>query len=172
MNTFSNAVASQKSAAVSRTENGMKAWATSDSKVLDLFGVIGSARGRDLSSQFSAALAEDQELAIRTLLWARDVRGGAGERGQFRNLLRSLEDFNPALAGSIMHKVPFLDVGMIFSNTKKLLTVLLLFACMLMLSWTVMVLLQSGLRDSLLQRRLQLQVRKKIFVTRMIFVKL
>jgi len=108
MNTFSNAVASQKSAAVSRTENGMKAWATSDSKVLDLFGVIGSARGRDLSSQFSAALAEDQELAIRTLLWARDVRGGAGERGQFRNLLRSLEDFNPALAGSIMHKVPFL----------------------------------------------------------------
>lgn len=108
MNTFSNAVASQKSAAVSRTENGMEAWATSDSKVLDLFGVIGSARGRDLSAQFSAALAEDQELAIRTLLWARDVRGGAGERGQFRNLLRSLEAFNPALAGSIMHKVPFL----------------------------------------------------------------
>ena len=35
MNTFSNAVASQQSAAASRTENGMKAWATSDSKALD-----------------------------------------------------------------------------------------------------------------------------------------
>jgi len=108
MNTFSQAVAQSKSREVKRTENGMKAWATSDSKVLDLFGKIGSSRGRDLTPAFSAALAEDENLAIRTLLWARDVRSGAGERGQFRNLLRSLEVQNPELAGRIMHKVPFL----------------------------------------------------------------
>jgi hypothetical protein len=106
MNTFSQAVASAKSAEVSRTENGMKAWATSDSKVLDLFGKIGSARGHDLTPAFSAALAEDENLAVRVLLWARDVRSGAGERAQFRNLLRSLEAQSPALAGRIMHKVP------------------------------------------------------------------
>ena len=103
---FSQAVAASKSAEVKRTENGMKAWATSDSKVLDLFGKIGSSRGRDLTPSFSAALAEDENLAVRVLLWARDVRSGAGERQTFRNLLRSLEAQSPALAGRIMHKVP------------------------------------------------------------------
>jgi hypothetical protein len=103
---FSQAVAASKSAEVKRTENGMKAWATSDSKVLDLFGKIGSSRGRDLTPAFSAALAEDENLAVRVLLWARDVRSGAGERQTFRNLLRSLESQSPALAGRIMHKVP------------------------------------------------------------------
>lgn len=106
MATFSQAVATQKSAQVSRTENGMKAWATSDSKVLDLFGKIGSGRGRDMSRDFSAALAEDQNLALRVLLWARDVRSGAGERQTFRLLLTALEIANPAAAGKIMHKVP------------------------------------------------------------------
>jgi hypothetical protein len=106
MNTFSQAVAASKSAEVKRTENGMKAWATSDSKVLDLFGKIGSSRGRDLTPAFSAALAEDENLAVRVLLWARDVRSGAGERQTFRNLLRSLEAQSPVLAGRIMHKVP------------------------------------------------------------------
>ena len=105
---FSQAVASAKSAEVKYTENGAKAWATSDSKVLDLFGKIGSSRGRDLTPAFSAALAEDENLAVRVLLWARDVRSGAGERQTFRSLLRSLEAQNPALAGRIMHKVPFL----------------------------------------------------------------
>lgn len=106
MSTFSQAVAAAKSAEVKRTENGAKAWATSDSKVLDLFGKIGSSRGTDLSASFSAAFAEDENLAIRTLLWARDVRSGAGERQTFRSLLRALEAQNPALAGRIMRKVP------------------------------------------------------------------
>ena len=106
MATFSQAVSASKSAQVKRTENGAKAWATSDSKVLDLFGKIGSSRGRDLSGAFSAALAEDENLAVRVLLWARDVRSGAGERQTFRNLLRAMEAQNPTLAGRIMHKVP------------------------------------------------------------------
>lgn len=108
MTTFSQAVAAQKSAETTRTENGMKTFVTSDSKVLDLFAKIGSSRGRDISAVFTAALAEDENLAVRVLLWARDVRGGAGERQQFRNLLRSLEQANPTLAGKIMHKIPFL----------------------------------------------------------------
>lgn len=105
---FSQAVAVDQSKTISRTENGMKAWATSDSKVLDLFGKIGSGRGRDMSKDFSLALGEDETLAIRVLLWVRDVRGGAGERQTFRSLLSWLEKSNPTLAGKIMHKIPFL----------------------------------------------------------------
>lgn len=108
MNTFSTAVAKAQSEEVSRTENGMKAYATSDLKILDLFGKIGSGRGRDMTRDFMAALGEDENLAVRVLLWARDARGGAGERGTFRSLLTKLEDGNPNLAGRIMHKVPFL----------------------------------------------------------------
>jgi hypothetical protein len=107
-NTFSAAVATDKSNEISRTENGMKAWATSDAATLDLFGKIGSARGHDLSKDFNAAMAENENVAMRILLWARDVRGGAGERAQFRSLLRNLETQNPTLAGRIMHKIPLL----------------------------------------------------------------
>lgn len=108
MNTFSNAVATDKSNEISRTENGMKAWATSDSASLDLFGKIGSARGVNLEKDFNAALAENADRAVRILLWTRDVRGGAGERAQFRSLLVNLENQDPVLAGKIMHKIPFL----------------------------------------------------------------
>lgn len=108
---FSKAVAMSSSAQIERTANGMKAFATSDSKVLDLFGRVGSARGLSieaLAPMFNAALAEDEELAIRVLLWTRDIRGGAGERETFRKLLQALEKANPALANRIMPKIPFL----------------------------------------------------------------
>jgi hypothetical protein len=103
---FANAVKSHVQNAPARTANGMKARATSASPVLDLFGKIGSARGVDVTSNFAAALADNEELAIRTLLWARDIREGAGERQTFRTLLAALEAVNPALAGRIMHKIP------------------------------------------------------------------
>lgn len=105
---FANAVKATIADAPARTANGMKSRATSASAVLDLFGKVGSARGVDITSHFMAALAEDENLAIRTLLWARDIRGGAGERQTFRSLLAKLEAYNPALAGRIMYKVPFL----------------------------------------------------------------
>ena len=91
-----------------RTENGMKARATSASAVLDFFGKAGSSRGTALTKEFTAALVDNQDLAIRALLWLRDIRGGAGERKQFRDLLVSLEAQNPELAGKLMHKVPLL----------------------------------------------------------------
>jgi hypothetical protein len=106
MNTFSAAVSKVHSEEVAFTENGMKAFATSDSTLVDLFGKIGSNRGRILENDFVAALAEDENLAVRILLWARDVREGAGERAQFRGLLSVLEKINPALAGKLMFKIP------------------------------------------------------------------
>ena len=106
MTSFADAVKAQYNNTPVRTTNGMKALPTTQSAVLDLFGVIGSARGKDVSKEFFAALAEDEDLTIRTLLWVRDIRAGSGERQTFRNLLVALEKNNPGLAGRIMDKIP------------------------------------------------------------------
>lgn len=106
MTTFAQAATEYVANTPARTANGMKAFSTSKSAVLDLFGLMGSARGTDISKQFAAALAENLDLTVRMLLWARDIRGGAGERQTFRNLLGELEKFNPELAGRLIRKVP------------------------------------------------------------------
>ena len=105
---FVNAVKKSKNKEVARTANGMKAYATSASPVLDLFGIIGSARGTDITKQFTASFVEDADLTLRMLQWARDIREGAGERATFRNLLSALESTDPTLAGKLMHKIPAL----------------------------------------------------------------
>lgn len=106
--TFKNAVLNHINEAPARTANGMKARKTSASAVLDFFGKAGSSRGTALVKEFTAALTDNQDLAVRALLWTRDIRSGAGERKQFRDLLVALESANPDLAGRLMHKVPFL----------------------------------------------------------------
>jgi hypothetical protein len=103
---FKNAALNYINEAPARTANGMKARATSASAVLDFFGKAGSSRGTSLEKEFIAALVENGDLAIRALLWTRDIRSGAGERKQFRDLLVALEKSNPVFAGRIMHKVP------------------------------------------------------------------
>lgn len=89
MSSFRNAVT--QAANQTRTENGMPALKSSLNANVDLFFSIGASRGKDITAQFDAALQEDPEMAVRNLLWARDVRGGAGERAQFRALLKHLE---------------------------------------------------------------------------------
>jgi hypothetical protein len=105
---FVNAVKQSKTKAVARTANGMKAHATSASPVLDLFGIIGSARGTDVTKQFVTSFVENADLTMRMLQWVRDIREGAGERATFRNLLSALESTDPTLAGKLMHKIPAL----------------------------------------------------------------
>jgi len=103
---FKNAVTKEYNDRPARTENGMKSRATSANAVLDFFSKAGSARGVDITADFIRALTENNELTLRALLWTRDIKEGAGERAQFRNLLAALERSNPALAGSVMHKIP------------------------------------------------------------------
>jgi hypothetical protein len=102
MNTFVNAVQNQEA----RTENGMKARKNTKNAVVDLFYKIGGSRGKNIIPDFSAALVENPELAIRVALWARDVRGGAGEREIFRQILKYLETSNPVLVEMVLPKVP------------------------------------------------------------------
>lgn len=89
MNLFKEAV--QEVQLETRTENGMKAFDSSKSALVDLFFQIGASRGKNLCIEFTKAMAEDQTLALRLLMWARDVRGGAGERDVVRNILKHME---------------------------------------------------------------------------------
>ena len=102
MSTFVEAVVNQEA----RTENGMKARKSTANAVVDLFYNIGASRGKNIVPAFTAAFVENKELALRIALWARDVRGGSGERELFRNILRHLENTDVKSAVLLMAKVP------------------------------------------------------------------
>ena len=102
MSTFVEAVANQEA----RTANGMAARKSSANAVVDLFYNIGASRGKDVIPAFVAAYVENRDLALRVAAWARDVRGGAGERKIFRDILIYLEKNDPEAAKALLAKVP------------------------------------------------------------------
>lgn len=97
---FANAIRNESNK--TSTENGMKAFKSSKNANVDLFFAIAASRGKDITDKFAAALAEDQDLALRCMLWARDAREGAGERQTFRNLLKFIERTKPQLLDSVL----------------------------------------------------------------------
>ena len=81
------------------TENGALTNGTSFSDCVDLFGCIGALRRQpeeDIINRFVRAYAEDPDLAMKILFYARDVRGGLGERRVFRAVIRWLAVNEPA----------------------------------------------------------------------------
>jgi hypothetical protein len=81
------------------TENGAVTYASTCSDCLDLFATIGALRresDEEIISRFVKAYAEDPNLAMKTLFFARDVRGGFGERRVFRVILAWLAANEPA----------------------------------------------------------------------------
>lgn len=76
------------------TENGAFAYSsTNGGALLDLFGVVGALRSREdyeITEKFAAAYREEPELAMRLMFYARNVRGGLGERRTFRLMLKWL----------------------------------------------------------------------------------
>ena len=100
MNAFVEAIADQET----RTTNGMVTRVSSSSALVDLFYQIGASRGKDIIPAFTAAFVQDQDLALRIALWTRDVRGGAGERQLFRDILKHLEYANPGAAVRLLQK--------------------------------------------------------------------
>lgn len=101
MNTFVNAVANQEA----RTANGMKARASTANACVDLFYNIGASRGKNIVPAFVAAYVENREIALRIAQWSRDIRGGAGERQLYRDIMRYLEINSPADAKVLASKV-------------------------------------------------------------------
>jgi hypothetical protein len=81
------------------TENSAVTYATTLSDCLDLFATIGALRREEDSkivSRFMRAYAENPDIAMKTLFFARDVRGGLGERRVFRTILSWLANNQPA----------------------------------------------------------------------------
>lgn len=91
------------------TANGALAYASTLDANVDLFFAIGASRGKDIVPAFVKAFVENAELALRIALWSRDVRGGAGERQLFRDILCYLEQHNPDSARRLLPFVP--EVG-------------------------------------------------------------
>ena len=89
MDAFTNAMFSNDSL----TNNGAVTHSTAGRYCLDLFFIAGASRTmseQDILLAFSRAYREDKLTAIKILFWARDARGGAGEKRFFQLIMRSL----------------------------------------------------------------------------------
>ncbi len=81
------------------TKNGAATYASTGSDCLDLFAAIGALRGaadRKIIGRFVRAYTEDPDTAMKLLFFARDVRGGLGERRVFRVIMKWLAANEPA----------------------------------------------------------------------------
>lgn len=96
MTTFADAVlatANQAQRAYARTDNGMRTLRSTLSANVDLFGSL--QRGKNVVPMFEAAFRENPDVALRIAQYARDVRGGQGERQLFRDFMLHLERTRP-----------------------------------------------------------------------------
>lgn len=79
------------------TENGAVTNAGSLSDCVDLFAAIGALRSapeREIQKRFLRAYAEDPDIAMKILFFARDVSGGLGERRVFRICMEWLAKYH------------------------------------------------------------------------------
>jgi hypothetical protein len=106
MGNFTFEAAVERANQVNLTANGMTTLVTSLDPCVDLFFQIGSSRGKELGPQFERAYLADPSIAVRILFWARDVRGGAGERDTFRRLMQQMEANHPEVLERVLHLVP------------------------------------------------------------------
>jgi hypothetical protein len=107
MNAFVSAI--KDDATTIYTENGAKTYSTSFDSCVDLFFQIGAIRGQGAAraeTLFRTAYKQNPDLATKIALWARDVRGGAGERQVFRDLLKLLEKTDMDRLARILPLVP------------------------------------------------------------------
>ena len=75
------------------TENGALTNRSTNSYCLDLFATIGALRNaedNEIISRFIKAYTEDRNMAMKILFFARDIRGGLGERRVFRSIWKWL----------------------------------------------------------------------------------
>lgn len=96
MSSFAEAMKNE--AKFTRTENGAVALNTTSDARLDLFSTIGSLREAEdtrVQTLFAEAYRQEPLFATKILFYARDIRGGLGERKVFRTLLRYAAEYHP-----------------------------------------------------------------------------
>lgn len=94
---------------VSVTENGAVGYRTTGKELLDLNFAIASLRkmsDAEVVKRFMKAFCEDRLLAMKWLFYARDVRGGVGERRLFRVVLENLVKSNPEMVIPVINLIP------------------------------------------------------------------
>jgi hypothetical protein len=99
MNALINAI--ERTQNTTLTENGAVTLKSSLKETLNFFGLGAALRTRaeeDVISSFSKAFAEDPLVAVKTLFYIRDVRGGQGERKTFRACFAWIAKEHPEVA--------------------------------------------------------------------------
>jgi Domain of unknown function (DUF2828) len=81
------------------TDNGAVSFRSTLSSTVDFFSKVAACRAREEKAidLFNGAFKEDAEVAMRTLFYSRDIRGGQGERDIFRAILSKLVEDKPEL---------------------------------------------------------------------------
>jgi len=97
---------------LTHTENGALAYRSTLSACLDLFAICAALRyanEEEIIRLFIRAYTEDPDTAMRILFYARDIRGGLGERRFFNTIVHHLADFRPL---SVIKNLPlFAEYG-------------------------------------------------------------
>ena len=88
----------KEEANMTQTENGAATYVSTGSECLDLFATIGALRREsdaEIIARFVRAYTESPDTAMKLLFFARDIRGGLGERRVFRVVMSWLTANEP-----------------------------------------------------------------------------
>ena len=99
----------EREANYTHTENNALTHLSAGSYCLDLFATIVALRQRpddEIIKRFDRAWAEDRDFAMKILFYARDIRGGLGERRIFRTIFRHLASHSPDSVAKNLWAVP------------------------------------------------------------------
>ena len=91
------------------TENGAVGYKTTGKYLLDINFAVASLRAasvEDVVNRFRAAFLEDKVLALKWLFFARDIRGGLGERRLFRLAMEFVAEYEPDMVLKLIRLVP------------------------------------------------------------------
>jgi len=94
---------------ISITENGATGYRTSGKALLDINFAAASLRQAEpdeIADRFMRAFFEDKVTAMKWLFFARDVRGGLGERRLFRSVMQHMAQSNPEYIIPLLDLIP------------------------------------------------------------------
>jgi len=92
------AEAMKEDAKWTKTTNGAVALNTTSDALLDFFSTVGALRDADdtrIQRLYADAVNQDALFATKILFYARDIRGGLGERKTFRTILKYAATYHP-----------------------------------------------------------------------------
>lgn len=91
------------------TENGAGGYRTTGKSLLDINFAVASLRSaseNEVIERFKRAFFEDKILAMKWLFFARDIRGGLGERRLFRTAMNFVAGYEPAMVEKVIPLIP------------------------------------------------------------------